>query len=182
MDSSRHVVYGQICRCVFVAGAFGLTAVSTVSFADGARVAQKAQPGDIVLLRNVATRPADRNPTAPGLALMVSASPNPQLGNALGSSGNGEISDQEIDDLTAGIGLGARTSGQGSGAQHSFNAGLAQNAGGNSAAAANGNTTNSLTAGGGAGAATGSVVDSTRGISDQITNSLSQIPMVGGGH
>jgi hypothetical protein len=180
MDSSRHI-HGQVCRCVLIASALALALTPFVSFADGARVAQKAQPGEIVLIRNVATRPADRNPTAPGMALMVSASPNPQLGSAILGSGNGEISDQEIDDLTAGIGLGARASGQGNANQRSFNPSLAQNNGGNNAAAATGNSTNSLTAGGGA-AATGSVVDSTRNISDQITGSLSQIPMVGGGH
>jgi hypothetical protein len=177
MDSSRHS-YGQVCRCVVIASVWALALIPVVSFADGARVAQKAQPGEIVLIRNVATRPADRNPTAPGLALMVSASPNPQLGNAIQGTGNGEITDQEIDDLTAGIGSGARASGQGSGT-HSFNPDLAQNTGGNNAAAANGNNTNSLTAGGGAGAATGAVVDSTRNISDQITNTLSQMPMAG---
>ena len=180
MHSSRHM-HGQVCRCVLIASASALALTPLASFADGARVGQKAQPGEIVLIRNVATRPADRNPTAPGLALMVSTSPNPQLGNAIQGSGNGEITDQEIDDLTAGIGLGARASGQGSGTQRSFNPDLAQNTGGNSASAANGNSTNSLTAGGGSGA-TGAVVDTTRNISDQITNSLSQMPLVGGGH
>jgi hypothetical protein len=181
MDSSRHM-YGQICRCVLIASASALVLAPVAAFADGARVAQKAKPGEIVLLRNVATRPADRNATAPGMALMVSASPNPQLGNAIQGTGNGEITDQEIDVLTAGIGLGARASGQGNANQRSFNPSLAQNNGGSPAAAANGNATNSLTAGGGASAATGAVVDSTRNISDQITGSLSQIPMVGGGH
>lgn len=180
MDSSRHS-YGQVCRCVLIASASALALTPVVSFADGARVAQKAQPGEIVLIRNVATRPADRNPTAPGMALMVSASPNPQLGNAVQGAGNGEITDQEIDDLTAGISSGARASGQGSGSQHLLNPDLAQNTGGNNAAAANGNSTNSLTAGGGAGGATGAVVDSTRNISDQITNTISQLP-IGAGH
>jgi hypothetical protein len=179
MDSSRHLD-GQVCRCVLIASVAALALTPLASFADGARVGQKAQPGEIVLLRNVAARPADRDPTAPGMALMVSASPNPQLGNAISGSGNGEITDQEIDDLTAGIGLGARASGQGSSNQYSFNPGLAQNNGGNSAAAANSNTTNSLTAGG-AGGATGSVVDATRNITDQITGSLSQLP-IGGTH
>jgi hypothetical protein len=179
MDSSRRM-HGQVCRCVLSASAVALALTPVVSFADGARVAQKAQPGEITVIRNVASRPADRNSTAPGLALMVSASPNPQLGNAMQNTGNGEMTDQEIDDQIAGIGLGARASGQGSGTQHSFNSSLAQNTGGNNVAAANGNTTNSLTAGGGAGSAIGSVVDSTRNISDQITSTLSQTPLVGG--
>jgi hypothetical protein len=140
MDSSRHI-HGQVCRCVLIASASALALIPVVSFADGAPVGQKAQQGESVLIRNVASRHAERNPTAPGLALMVSASPNPQWGNAIQGSGNGEITDQEIDDLTVDIGLGARASGQGSGSRHSFNPDLAQNAGGNNAAASNGPAT-----------------------------------------
>jgi hypothetical protein len=111
MDSSRHI-HGQVCRCVLIASASALALIPVVSFADGAPVGQKAQQGESVLIRNVASRHAERNPTAPGLALMVSASPNPQWGNAIQGSGNGEITDQEIDDLTVDIGLGARASGK----------------------------------------------------------------------
>ncbi|HTV85246.1 MAG TPA: hypothetical protein VME63_07565 [Dyella sp.] len=153
-----------------------------ISLADGARVAQKAKPGEIVLIRNVATRPADRAPTAPGLALMVSASPNPQLSNNMSGAGSGEITDAEIADLNAGPNAGNPASGS-TGVQRSLRTALGANSGGNSAGAVSNNGVSNLVSGtaGGAGAAA-SVTDSTRGIGDQVTGALSQIPMMGAGH
>jgi hypothetical protein len=176
MDSTRQFIQSQAYRCALV-GAMAI--MPAISFADGARIAQKAGPGDIVLIRNVATRPADRNPTAPGMALMVNASPNPQLNNSLNGSGNtGEMSDAEIADLTAGI--SSRNTGAGqSSMQRSLNAALGVNSGGNSAGPASNGVSNIVSGPGPAGAAA-AVTDGTRGISDQVTSAVSQIPMVGG--
>jgi hypothetical protein len=176
MDSTYQPIHSQACRCASAVALLAITLMPAVSFADGAHVGQKAQPGDIVLLRNVATRPADRNPTAPGMALMVNPSPNPQLSNSLSGNGNtGEMTDTEIGDLTAGISSGNGSSGQNM--QRSLNNALGINSGGNSAGAASNGVSNLV--GGPAGAA-GSVTDSTRSIGDQVTNAVSQIPMLGG--
>lgn len=179
MDSARKQSYrhADIRIAITCAGLIALL-LPALSFADGARVAQKAKPGEIVLIRNVAARPADRPPTAPGMALMVSGSPNPQLVNTLtGSHGAGEITDAEIADLNAGP--AAASIPVQNGVQRSLNAALGTNTGGNSAGAvsSNGmsNTLSAPTAG-------GAVADSTRNIGDQVTGALSQIPMLSAGH
>jgi hypothetical protein len=87
----------------FIRECHGTRARSVDSFADGAQVAQKNQPSETVLIRNVATRPADRNPTALDTAPMESASGNPQEGNVMQGTGKGETAEHEMDDLTAGM-------------------------------------------------------------------------------
>jgi hypothetical protein len=179
MDSTHQLIHRQVCRCASVVGVIAIAIAPAISFADGAHVAQKAGPGDIVLIRNVATRPADRNPTAPGMALMVNASPNPQLNNAISGSGNtGEMTDTEIADLTAGISSRNTSSGQNS-MQRSLNSALGISTGGNSAGTASNGVSNMVSGPGPAGAA-GAITDSTRGISDQVNGAVSQIPMLGG--
>jgi hypothetical protein len=158
------------------AGWIGL--LPALSLADGARIAQQARPGEIIVTRTVAARPADRPATAPGMALMVSASPNPQLVNTLtGGNGPGETTDAEIANLNAGP--GAAVSPIQTGVQRSVNVALGVNAGGNSAGAISGNgvsNTVSAPAGGGA------IADSTRNIGQQVTGALAQIPLLGAGH
>lgn len=179
MDATRqHQSNRQAHILVAIAGGWMMALMPMLAAADGARVAQKAKPGEIVVTRNVAARPADRSPTAPGMALMVSASPNPQLVNGLtGGSGPGEISDEEIANLSAGR-ITANVSGQNS-MQRALNTALGTNVGGNSAGAASSNgVSNTLNAPAGGGA----VVDGTRNISDQVNNALSQIPVLGAGH
>jgi hypothetical protein len=180
MDSSRQLIHSHTYRCAFIAVAFATTLTPAIALADGAHVAQKAGPGDIVLIRNVAARPADRNPTAPGMALMVNASPNPQLNNAINGNGAaGEMTDTEIADLTSNISGGRGSSGQNS-MQRSLDSALGINTGGNSAGGAANNGVSNLV--GGPAGAGGSVTDSTRSIGDQVTNAVSQIPMIGAGH
>ena len=159
------------------AGTWLMALIPMLAFADGAHVAQKAKPGDIVVTRNVATRPADRSPTAPGMALMVNASPNPQLVDTLtGSNSPGEITDAEIAGLSAGP-RAAGLPGQNS-IQRSLSTAFGTNTGGNSAGAASSNgVSNALSAPAG-----GGVVDGTRNIGDQVTNAVSQIPVLGAGH
>lgn len=71
--------------------------VSASALAADAHQAVKAKPGDIVLLRNVSTRPAYR-PAPPGMALMVDPSPQHKLGCALGTE---ELSDADYANLDA---------------------------------------------------------------------------------
>lgn len=173
-SSARHAGVRVVMTC---AGLIGLL-LPALSFADGARVAQKAKPGEIVLTRNVAARPADRSATAPGMALLVSGSPNPQLVTTLtGSHGAGEITDAEIADLNAGpaaAGVPVQN-----GVQRSLNVALGTNAGGNSAGAVSSNgMSNALSAP----TTGGAVADGTRNIGDQVTGALSQIPVLGAGH
>jgi hypothetical protein len=176
MDSTHQLIHSQACRCASVAAVFAITLIPTLSWADGAHVAQKAPPGDIVLIRNVAARPADRNPVAPGMALMVNPSPNPQLANSLAGSGNtGEMTDTEIADLTAGVNSGGGNNGQSM--QRSLNTAQGVNSGGNSAGAASNGVSNLV---GGPAGAGGAITDSTRSVSDQVTSAVSQIPMLGG--
>lgn len=175
MDSGFLSIHSKACRCASIAGLIAVATMPAIGFADGARVGQKAGPGDIVLLRNVATRPADRNPIAPGMALMVNPSPNPQLNNSL--NGGGEISDTEIADLTAGVSSRGAGSGQSS-MQRSLNTALGINTGGNSAGAASNGVSN-VVAGPGPGGAAASITDNTRAIGDQVTNAVSQLPMIG---
>jgi hypothetical protein len=179
MDSSSQLVNSQMRRRAFVAAALVLMLMPAALLADGAHVAQKAGPGDIVLIRNVAARPADQNPIAPGMALMVNASPNPQLNNALTGSGNtGEMTDTEIADLTANVSSGNGGSGQ-SNMQRSLTSALGVNTGGSSANATSNGVSNLVSGPAGAG---GSITDNTRSIGDQVTNAVSQIPMLGAGH
>lgn len=73
-----------------------LLAASAVRAAD-AHQAVKAQPGEMVLLRDVAARPAIRQ-ASPGTALIVDPSPRPELARALGT---GELSEADYASLDA---------------------------------------------------------------------------------
>lgn len=178
MDATRqHQPKGHAHIFVAMVGAWLMALIPMLAAADGAHVAQKAKPGDIVVMRNVAARPADRSPTAPGMALMVNASPNPQLADAIsGSNSPGEMTDAEIAGLSAGP-HAAGLPGQNS-IQRSIKTALGTNLGGNSAGAVSSNgVSNSLSAPAGGGA----VVEGTRNINDQVTNVVSQIPVLGAG-
>jgi hypothetical protein len=177
MESVHQLIHSKACRCASVVGMMAIVMAPAIALADGAHVGQKAGPGDIVLIRNVATRPADRNPIAPGMALMVNASPNPQLNNSL-NGGDGEMSDNDIADLTASVSARNASSGQSS-MQRSLNAALGINTGGNNAGAANNGVSN-VVGGPGPGGAAAGIADNTRAIGDQVTNAVSQIPMIGG--
>lgn len=172
MDMTHHSFHRR--TCVVVASMLVLSLAPALCMADGTRVAQKAKPGEIVLIRNVAARPADRPPTAPGMALMVSASPNPQLGNSItGSNGPGEMTDAEIANLNAGPQAGGVSVLPNS--QRSLSVALDTHSG--RTTVSNNGVSNTLSAPAG-----GAVVDSTRNIGDQVTNAISQIPLLGAGH
>lgn len=72
-------------------------AFPTTSNAAGARKGVHARPGEIVLLRNVPTRPAVRQ-APPGMATLVDTKPNSQIDATLGSM---ELSDSEAGAVSA---------------------------------------------------------------------------------
>lgn len=72
--------------------------------ASGARQGVKAQPGEMVLLRDVATRPAYRM-APPGVALIADPKPTAELASALGNGEAGGMQELSEDDY-AGMGAG----------------------------------------------------------------------------
>jgi len=88
-------------RCAAALVVACLTLPAAAIAADAHRAVQ-AKPGEIVLLRNVATRPADRQ-APPGMALIVNPSPKHEIDSALGT---GELSDADYASLDASPGAG----------------------------------------------------------------------------
>lgn len=135
--------------------------------ASGARKGDKAQPGEIVLLRNVATRPAVRM-HPPGMAVLVDPSPRGEIEHALG-----EMSDDEY---------GAAASGQAP-----MVGDLAARIGNGHGEGALGAALGLLTRGDGtipagrlAGTVGGTVGAATRGIDASVRGALGQLPGLGG--
>lgn len=136
--------------------------------ASGVRRGDKAQPGEIVLLRNVATRPAVRM-HPPGMAVLIDPSPRKEINHALG-----EMSDDEY---------GAATSGQAS-----MSGELAARIGSGRGDGALGAALGPLTRGDGgampvgrlAGTVGGAVGAATRGIDASVRGALGQFPGLGG--
>lgn len=89
-------------RAVAVAAVCLALAVPARSIAADAHRAVQAKPGEIVMLRNVATRPAYRQ-APPGMALIVNPSPKHEIDGALGT---GELSDADYASLDASSGAG----------------------------------------------------------------------------
>jgi hypothetical protein len=177
MDIRHHPrCHAGIRTALVCAGLLGL--LPELGLADGARVGQNAKPGEIVVIRNVAARPADRPSTAPGMALLVSASPSPQLVNTTtGSTGPGEIADAEIADLNAGPAAGRMSVQQG--VQRSLKSGLGVNGSDNRSGTVSSNGISSTLSAPTAGS--GAVGDSTRNIGEQVSGAVSQIPVLGAG-
>ncbi|KZC18035.1 hypothetical protein RHOFW510R12_08525 [Rhodanobacter sp. FW510-R12] len=144
----------------------GASLLSSAACAADAHLAVQAKPGDMVLLRNVNTRPAYR-PAPPGMALMVDPSPRRELARALGAD---ELSDADFAGLDAGS---PQHGGHGTVVQQMVGNALGGTLGG-------GNGSNGTTAGLGIGNAMagplGAVGDTTRGIGDQVRGALSQLP------
>ena len=151
-------------RILLVLGALLLPA--SVLSAD-AHQAVKAKPGDIVLLRNVSTRPAYR-PAPPGMALMVDPSPRRETARALGTQ---ELSDADYASLDA---TPVQASGRGTA--------VGQMVGSAIGGALNGSGEHPGVSGDGIGNVVagplGAVGNTTRGIGDQVRGALSQLPGV----
>jgi len=135
--------------------------------ADAHRAVQ-AQPGDIVLLRTVPTRPAYR-PAPPGMALMVSPSPRSEVDASLGAH---ELSDEDFAQLGATPSPNAHLPSNAVG--RTLDGMLVRGAGGGTTVAGNG-VSNTVAA------PMGAVGNATRGIGDQVQGALSQLPF-GSGH
>ncbi|MGC1547877.1 MAG: hypothetical protein WA777_05060 [Rhodanobacter sp.] len=174
MDSQHSSFAGHQYSRAAIAVAIVVALTPAAAFAQAAGEVLQAQPGDIVLTRNVPTRIAYRQPVSPGLALVVSPMPNQQLDNALGLS-TGEVSDADAANLGASAPSGNTTA-----VGQALNNALGNNLGtrtGSSSGTVPGNAI---------GGSMGAIGNATSGIGGQVTGALSQIPMatvpVGTGH
>ncbi|WP_305804709.1 hypothetical protein [Stenotrophomonas sp. YIM B06876] len=140
--------------------------------ASGARQGVKAQPGEIVLLRDVSARPAYR-PAPPGMALIVNPSPRRELGQSLGvGTGMDELGDDDY--ATLGSSLGdtqpqtqttvERVTG------NALNGALGRVTG-EGGALSGGQLSQAI------GGPMGAVTGATRGIGDQVRGALAQFPL-----
>lgn len=143
-------------------------AVAMAGDGAGAREGVNAKPGEIVLLRNVATRPAYREPVSPGMALIVNPSPRQQIDNSLGL-GNGELSDADVANLSATPQHGNTAIGRV--LDRALGAGLGHSTSDSGGTMARNGVSNVV------GGSVGSIGSATRGIGAQVTGALSQLPM-----
>lgn len=90
------------CHAAALAAVCLALAVPATGIAADAHRAVQAKPGEIVMLRNVSTRPAYRQ-APPGMALIVNPSPKHEIDGALGT---GELSDADYASLDASPGAG----------------------------------------------------------------------------
>ncbi|MFC5743035.1 hypothetical protein [Dyella tabacisoli] len=125
--------------------------------------AVNARPGDIVLQRNVAPRIAYRT-SSPGMAEIVDPSPRSQIAQTLGTN---ELSDADYSSMGAGTTLNSSqqtsvASAVGNALGHTLGAGPGnQGIGGNMMAGP-----------------MGAISGTTRGVGDQVTGALAQLPML----
>jgi len=130
--------------------------------ASGARQGVKAQPGEIVLLRDVAARPAYRM-APPGMALIADPKPQHEIATALGSGGGSSGMDELSDDDYAGLGAG-QTGRMAAPGGTTVERVTHQALGGNSL-------------GGAMSGPLGAVGNTTRGIGDTVRGALAQFPL-----
>jgi hypothetical protein len=166
--------------CLLACAAAALPVAAQAGDGAGARRGVQAKPGEIVLLRNAAARPADRAPVSPGVALIVNPSPRGQVDAALGLGGD-EISDADFASLSA-TPRAPQTHGGGT-VNRAIDGALAGSMGGTSRPGGDvsGNGVSNVVGG-----PMGAVGNATRGIGSQVTGALSQLPLsglpAGGGH
>lgn len=171
MNGQRQYISANPHHCVVIALAVAITLAPVVTLADGARIAVKANPGEIVLTRNVSDHIAYRQPVSQGMALLVSPMPNQAINGALGLS-TGEVSDADAAGLGATPPSGNTTTTVGN---------VVTNALANSVGGHAGN--NGPITGNAAGGSMGTISNATSGIGSQVTGAMSQLPMaVGSGH
>jgi hypothetical protein len=145
----------------------GALLLPTSVLAADAHQAVQAKPGEMVLLRNVATRPAYR-PAPPGMALMVDPSPQHEIGRALGTE---ELSDADYASLDA---TPPRTNNHGTAVERvvgSALGGTLTGKGGHLGVAGDG--VSNVVAG-----PLGAVGNTTRGIGSQVLGAMAQLPML----
>ena len=142
--------------------------------ASGARQGVKAQPGEMVLLRDVSARPAYR-PAPPGVALIADPSPRREVAGALGTaSGMDELSDDDYASMGSNAGAGVSPHQT---TVERVTAGTVNNT--------LGKVTNTGVLSGDSmsrtiGVPMGAVGNATRGIGDTVRGALSQFPLGAG--
>lgn len=153
--------------------ALAVVMLPATAFASGARQGVKAQPGEIVLLRDVSARPAYR-PAPPGMALIADPSPRRELASALGvSNGMDELSEADYASMESG--LAPATNMHATTTVERVTTGVV------------GDTLGRVTGTGGMlsgnqlsqtiGGPMGAVGGATRGIADQVKGALAQFPL-----
>ncbi|MCO7486373.1 hypothetical protein [Stenotrophomonas maltophilia] len=155
--------------------AVALLSVAASASASGARQGVKAQPGEIVLLRDVAARPAYRM-APPGMALIADPKPQREIASALGTGGASTGMDELSDEDYAGMGAGqaaAATSPRGTTVERVTQQAL----GGTLGRSSDGMVGSSL--GSAMSGPLGAVGNSTRGIGDTVRGALAQFPLQG---
>jgi len=142
--------------------------------ASGARQGVKPQPGEIVLLRDVAARPAYRM-APPGMALIADPKPQHEIATALGSGGGSSGMDELSDDDYAGLGAGQTghlAAPGGTTVERVTHQALGGTLGRSSDGALGGNAL-----GGAMSGPLGAVGNTTRGIGDTVRGALAQFPL-----
>lgn len=143
--------------------------------ASGARQGVKAQPGEIVLLRDVAARPAYRM-APPGMALIADPKPQREIATALGTGATGGGMDELSEEDYAGMGAG-RSAGPAAPHGTTVERVTQQALGGTLGRSSDGMLGSSL--GGAMSGPLGAVGNSTRGIGDTVRGALAQFPLQG---
>ncbi|WP_286068449.1 hypothetical protein [Stenotrophomonas sp. 57] len=162
-------------RGLAAALAIALLSIATGASASGARQGVKAQPGEIVLLRDVPARPAYRM-APPGMALIADPKPQREIATALGAGGTTNGMDELSDEDYAGMGAGH--AGTPAAPQGTTVERVTQQAlGGTVGRSGDGMVGSSL--GAAMGGPLGAVGSSTRGISDTVRGALAQFPLQG---
>ncbi|AEM51421.1 hypothetical protein [Stenotrophomonas maltophilia] len=162
-------------RGLATALAVTLLVIGADAAASGARQGVKAQPGEIVLLRDVSARPAYRM-APPGMALIADPKPQREIASALGTGGASTGMDELSDEDYAGMGAGqaaAAASPRGTTVERVTQQAL----GGTLGRSSDGMVGSSL--GGALGGPLGAVGNSTRGIGDSVRGALAQFPLQG---
>ncbi|HHA2441700.1 TPA: hypothetical protein ACOECF_001849 [Stenotrophomonas maltophilia] len=163
-------------RGLAAALATALLSVGADASASGARQGVKAQPGEIVLLRDVSARPAYR--MAPrGMALIADPKPQREIAAALGVGGTTTGMDELSDEDYAGMGAGQAASIAAPGGT-TVERVTQQALGGTLGRSGDGMVGSSL-GGGAMSGPLGAVGSSTRGIADTVRGALAQFPLQG---
>ncbi|WP_459001031.1 hypothetical protein [Stenotrophomonas sp. PSU_St103] len=162
-------------RGLAAALAVALLSVGAGASASGARQGVKAQPGEIVLLRDVSARPAYRM-APPGMALIADPKPQREIATALGAGGTTTGMDELSDEDYAGMGAGQAASITAPGGT-TVEQVTQQALGGTLGRSGDGMVGSNL--GGAMSGPLGAVGSSTRSIADTVRGALAQFPLQG---
>ncbi len=155
--------------------AMALLSVGASASASGARQGVKAQPGEIVLLRDVSARPAYRM-APPGMALIADPKPQREIAAALGAGAPANGTDELSDEDYAGMGAGQAATATAP-AGTTVERVTQQALGGTLGRHGDGMVGSSL--GGAMSGPLGAVGNSTRGIGETVRGALGQFPLQG---